>query len=159
VIACICCAILQISFLNRGLATYDQITYVPIYQAMITIWGVVAGGIYFDEFKNFTVLQFFMFFTGLTCIAGGILILAFNPKAGREERMMAEKQQTEKHDLEAVVPPVEHQPSPGLIPSKTGMVSPILSPASFTQSVELDMDANSKLQADGTEPEPSGPWV
>ena len=59
-------ATLQLWSLNVGLARFNAVFFLPIYQALLVLAGVLAGGIYFNEFSKFGILDWFGFFTGVT---------------------------------------------------------------------------------------------
>jgi len=65
-------AICQIVALNAGLSRHEAVSYIPLYQAMLVIWGSTAGGIYFDEFRDLDTFRALMFALGITFIAAGL---------------------------------------------------------------------------------------
>jgi hypothetical protein len=72
----ILCAISQIYWLNLGLARYDALLQLPVFFVVWTMFDVIGGGIYYDEFSGFKVHQFIFFISGIATIFGGVLVLA-----------------------------------------------------------------------------------
>ena len=46
-------AVGQLSYLNRGLAQYDAIKFLPIYNTTLLMVGVTCGAVYFQEYSAF----------------------------------------------------------------------------------------------------------
>ncbi|CAK4857936.1 unnamed protein product [Aphanomyces euteiches] len=70
------CLVAQMHFLNGGLANYDALSVVPIYQAYWIISGVMGGAVYFQEIRSFSEFQAFMFVLGILTTIGGVALLA-----------------------------------------------------------------------------------
>ncbi|ETW01045.1 hypothetical protein H310_06676 [Aphanomyces invadans] len=70
------CLIAQMHFLNGGLANYDALSVVPIYQAYWIISGVMGGAVYFQEIRSFSEFQACMFVVGILTTIGGVALLA-----------------------------------------------------------------------------------
>ncbi|KAF0684772.1 Aste57867_23287 [Aphanomyces stellatus] len=70
------CLVAQMHFLNGGLASYDALSVVPIYQAYWIISGVMGGAVYFQEIRSFTEFQACMFVLGILTTIGGVALLA-----------------------------------------------------------------------------------
>ena len=51
-------AIAQLSYLNRGLAVYNAIKFLPIYNTLLLMVGVTCGAIYFQEYEAFHPIWF-----------------------------------------------------------------------------------------------------
>jgi putative Mn2+ efflux pump MntP len=66
-----------------GLKFYDALLQVPVFYVIYTICGVVAGGVYFQEFKSFDVEKAAGFFSGILCIFVGVAFLAGRLKSGQ----------------------------------------------------------------------------
>ena len=64
-------ALSQLSFLNIGMARFDAVIFFPIYNAFYIIFSVVAGGLFFQEFKNTEPL----FILGLIITIIGVLFM------------------------------------------------------------------------------------
>jgi hypothetical protein len=69
-------AVSQIYWINNGLARYDALIQIPVFYVMWTLFDVVGGGIYYDEFRGFTPLQFILFCFGIVVIFSGVTVLA-----------------------------------------------------------------------------------
>ena len=59
-----------------GLQRYDALLQIPVYFVVWTVFDVVGGGIYFDEFRGFTAEQYGLFITGVAVIFAGVIVLA-----------------------------------------------------------------------------------
>jgi len=68
-------AIGQLVILNYGMAQHDAVIYIPMYQASISAYGAIAGGVYFREFWGFDLLQASMFSLGIFLICMGLLLM------------------------------------------------------------------------------------
>eukprot|EP01101_Sappina_pedata_P008491 TRINITY_DN4719_c0_g1_i1.p1 TRINITY_DN4719_c0_g1~~TRINITY_DN4719_c0_g1_i1.p1 ORF type:complete len:433 (+),score=104.92 TRINITY_DN4719_c0_g1_i1:90-1388(+) len=67
--------------LNRALKLYSSMFIVPALQGMWIIFSILSGGIYFEEFVNFSVLQMAMFTLGVTLLIGGVVLMSPAPAA------------------------------------------------------------------------------
>ena len=61
--------------LNSALRLYDAMFIIPILQCIWLIFGVIGGGIFFEEFSDFNLLQSMFFIGGMVSLIFGILIL------------------------------------------------------------------------------------
>jgi len=64
------CGLSQLFILNKGLALHPAVTYVPIYQACLSIYTGIAGGFYFEEFQSLGPWQ-----VGLSVVGIGLTVL------------------------------------------------------------------------------------
>lgn len=62
-----------------GLERFDAIFYLSIYNAMLIVFNIVCGGIYFDEFKHTSWRQFLLFCLGTVIVIAGVLVLTERP--------------------------------------------------------------------------------
>jgi uncharacterized membrane protein len=62
--------------MNTALRRYDALFIVPVLQVIWTLCSIVGGGLYFDEFANFSFLQGFMFIAGVMLVICGVFVLA-----------------------------------------------------------------------------------
>lgn len=69
-------AIQQITWLNKGLAQYDAVLALPLYNACYMILSTTLGAIYYNEFENFSAVQAVFFPLGILMTVAGILTLA-----------------------------------------------------------------------------------
>lgn len=60
---------------NGGLKRYDSLQIVPIYQSCLVISGSLSGGFYYNEMKDFTLVQWVLFPFGCFLTVVGIIIL------------------------------------------------------------------------------------
>jgi len=81
----ICMCVCQILFLNKGLSRHNAVSYVPLYQSMLVVYSTTAGGIFFDEFGKFDVLQAIMFAVGITLVSIGLLMFTMQNNKDCEE--------------------------------------------------------------------------
>ncbi len=88
-------AIQQITWLNKGLAQYDAVLALPLYNACYMILSTTYGGIYYKEFTNFSVTQSILFPFGILLTVAGILTLA----SGHENTSI-EKNAEKQHEGE-----------------------------------------------------------
>lgn len=65
----------QVHFLNGGLARFDALVVVPVYQSFWILTSVLGGIMYFEEYVNMTRLQMCMFSVGGVITIAGIVVL------------------------------------------------------------------------------------
>lgn len=65
--------------LNKGLRLFPAVIIVPTLQIFWTLFSIICGGIYFDEFSTFTPLATGMFALGVLLIFAGVLLLTSPP--------------------------------------------------------------------------------
>lgn len=63
---------LQVKFLNAGLAKYDSMIVVRLYQAMLAIFSIMSGFFYFDEVSRLDSLSIGMFCLGVAVVLAGM---------------------------------------------------------------------------------------
>ncbi|KAI8811268.1 hypothetical protein BJ742DRAFT_674804 [Cladochytrium replicatum] len=78
-------AVSQVYWINMGLQRYDALLQVPVFYVVWTLFDVVGGGIYFDEFKDFTTVKYILFCSGVSIIFMGVAILATRLKKLADE--------------------------------------------------------------------------
>jgi hypothetical protein len=66
----------QIYWINIGLARYDALLQIPVFFVVWTLFDVIGGGVYYDEFAGFSALQFVLFCLGVVVIFCGVVILS-----------------------------------------------------------------------------------
>lgn len=76
-ICMVCTLLLQLRYLNMGLAYHAALLVVPIYQSFWVIGSIIAGGIYFKEFAAFDLLGGTMFCLGVVIALSGIYVLTY----------------------------------------------------------------------------------
>ncbi|KAG9447330.1 hypothetical protein H6P81_013458 [Aristolochia fimbriata] len=73
--------------LNEGLALFDAILIVPMFQIAWTFFSICTGFIYFQEYQVFDMLRTVMFLLGLTFVFIGISLLAPDDSRGYEVKV------------------------------------------------------------------------
>lgn len=66
----------QIYWINIGLARYDALLQIPIFYVVWTLFDVIGGGVYYDEFNGFSPTRFFLFCSGVFVIFFGVVVLS-----------------------------------------------------------------------------------
>ena len=70
---------LQIYWLNLGLAKFDALSNVPVFQCLWMLFGVIGGGVFFREFQTFDWFQSMMFPLGVAFCLAGVAVLSSRP--------------------------------------------------------------------------------
>ena len=67
-------AVVQINFINRGLALYPQTLFFPVYSSMLVLANTIFGALYYEEYLNLltTPSDFGYFVFGCLLIVQGI---------------------------------------------------------------------------------------
>ena len=76
IMALVACVALQIYWLNLGLARFDALYNVPVFQCFWMLFGVIAGGVFFHEFSTFSAFQASMFTLGVSFCLAGVAVLS-----------------------------------------------------------------------------------
>jgi hypothetical protein len=63
-----------VKFLNAGLAKYDSMIVVRLYQAMLAIFSIMSGFFYFDEVSRLDSLSIGMFCLGVSVVLAGMAV-------------------------------------------------------------------------------------
>lgn len=71
----LCVVIFWIFRLNNILKLFNDQYIIPIVQSLWTMLSIVSSGIYFKEFVDFSILQYFMFFLGNFITIFGIFVM------------------------------------------------------------------------------------
>jgi hypothetical protein len=69
----------QAQFLNMGLAAFDALLMVPMYQVSWIFFCILGGGIFFDEFSAFDWVKWILFPTGALITMFGVFLLTLRP--------------------------------------------------------------------------------
>mmetsp|Transcript_51918 Transcript_51918/g.110958 ORF Transcript_51918/g.110958 Transcript_51918/m.110958 type:complete len:404 (-) Transcript_51918:84-1295(-) len=75
------CALLQIHFLNLGLRHGDAVVVLPTYMAMSMTGQIIAGGVFFNEFRHMDSAAHARFWPGVACVVLGITGLAWEQQS------------------------------------------------------------------------------
>ncbi|KAJ3104583.1 hypothetical protein HDU97_009095 [Phlyctochytrium planicorne] len=68
-------AVSQIYWINMGLQRYDALLQIPVYYVVWTVFDVVGGGVYFNEFEGFNARQYGLFVMAVGIIFIGVFVL------------------------------------------------------------------------------------
>lgn len=79
-------AILQLSFLNKGMSRYDAVLVFPLYNASYIFLSVSMGALYFGEFATFSTTQAILFPVGVVITLLGIIMFIFKPRDSMSEQ-------------------------------------------------------------------------
>ncbi|KAI9297818.1 hypothetical protein K502DRAFT_274639, partial [Neoconidiobolus thromboides FSU 785] len=66
----------QVYWIMLGLRRYDALLQVPVFYVIWTVFDIIGGGVYFNEFRDFTPLKYGMFCLGVAIIFTGVAVLA-----------------------------------------------------------------------------------
>ncbi|KAI9203531.1 uncharacterized protein BJ171DRAFT_509892 [Polychytrium aggregatum] len=102
-------AMSQLYWLNMGLQRYDALLQIPVFYVVWTTFDVIGGGIYFDEFSNFTAAKYVWFCFALLIIFIGVAILANRLKALEDDNREFEKK-VQSHQQDALSVQEEARP-------------------------------------------------
>ncbi|KAF9429692.1 NIPA-like protein 3 [Podila epigama] len=69
-------AVSQVYWINMGLKKYDALLQVPVFFTVWVLLDIVGGGVYYDEFANFTAKQYVLFSLGVLIVFFGVALLA-----------------------------------------------------------------------------------
>uniref|UniRef100_A0A6U5HFN1 Magnesium transporter n=1 Tax=Corethron hystrix TaxID=216773 RepID=A0A6U5HFN1_9STRA len=62
--------------LNHALSTFDPLVIIPMLQVAFMVLAIVSGGIFFEEFNTFTVVQWLGFIGGVAVMVLGLAMIA-----------------------------------------------------------------------------------
>ncbi|KAL3668147.1 hypothetical protein V7S43_007010 [Phytophthora oleae] len=87
IVAGLCaCLFFQVHFLNGGLARFDALVVIPVYQSFWILMSVLGGIMYFEEYVNMTRTQMLMFTIGGCVTILGIIVLLKTRHSGDNGR-------------------------------------------------------------------------
>jgi len=75
--------VFQQHFLAAGLQLFDALYIVPVFQAHFIVFGVLSGGLFYDEFSQYDTLASILFPIGIFIGLSGVLLLT-NRKRGAD---------------------------------------------------------------------------
>ena len=76
--AAVAFALGQVIWINKGLAIFPAVKFVPAYSASLSLLGSTIGAVYFQEYEKLTRLGMVMWPVGSLVVVGGILLLLLN---------------------------------------------------------------------------------
>jgi len=74
------CLYIQMSMMMKGMRRFNQLQFVPCYQASILLGHLTCGAVYFNEFAGMTTLQAIAFLFGVGLVECGVLLLVLKSK-------------------------------------------------------------------------------
>ena len=89
-------AFMQLSWLNKGLAKYDSVIMLPIYNTILIILSTINGSIFFKEYTVQTPFQLSMFCVGICLACFGVCIVS---SISKKEIIIAENKFSEMKNL------------------------------------------------------------
>ncbi|CAG8598636.1 24468_t:CDS:10 [Cetraspora pellucida] len=97
----------QVYWLNMGLKKYDALIQVPIFFCNWTIFDIIGGGIYYDEFRSYSIKKYAMFIVGVLLIFFGVGMLSKRlASLSKEEEDLYKRQLKLKETLKLVTPTI-----------------------------------------------------
>ena len=105
------CAMVQLGFLHMTLANSPVSYGVPMYQTLLTVLSIIAGGIYFSEFRHMQPMPFLVFVGGVVISLCGVVL--HSTHRHYLEGQMNESQQQSRVGIPAPTP------TPSLTPPET----------------------------------------
>ena len=78
--------------LNRGLAEFDALFIVPVMQVQWTMLSVMEGIIYFEEYREFGMVDGLIFFASLFVIFFGVYLLSSGDRGGSPDGALVDDQ-------------------------------------------------------------------
>ncbi|CAB9511629.1 NIPA-like protein 2 [Seminavis robusta] len=71
----IVCVLTQVHLLNTGLAKFDTLVVVPVFQSFITIFGITGGLVFFQEYKGMNERDAVLYAMGIAVTLVGVTML------------------------------------------------------------------------------------
>ena len=78
-VAMVTVLVAQTDILNSGLKHFEALKIVPVFITFYQIFGVIGGGLYYEEFEEFTLTNWILFPVGCLISFFGIYILSMKP--------------------------------------------------------------------------------
>jgi len=73
-------SVTQFSFINRGLAEFDAVVYLPVYNCLYIVLAVSVTAVYYEEYDNFSVMQAVGFIFGILATLCGVAMLTLGKR-------------------------------------------------------------------------------
>eukprot|EP00656_Telonema_subtile_P043656 TRINITY_DN4999_c0_g1_i2.p1 TRINITY_DN4999_c0_g1~~TRINITY_DN4999_c0_g1_i2.p1 ORF type:complete len:497 (+),score=98.26 TRINITY_DN4999_c0_g1_i2:195-1685(+) len=81
-ITCVILAVAQIQLLNKGMALWTAIKYLPIYNVCLILCSTTYGGIFYEEYKVLSTEGFILFPFGVAVVVLGAVLLGCKNDVG-----------------------------------------------------------------------------
>eukprot|EP00003_Mantamonas_plastica_P028812 TRINITY_DN669_c0_g1_i1.p1 TRINITY_DN669_c0_g1~~TRINITY_DN669_c0_g1_i1.p1 ORF type:complete len:605 (+),score=205.52 TRINITY_DN669_c0_g1_i1:195-1817(+) len=78
-------AVVQVHWINVGLKYFDALYIIPVFFVVWTVFSILGGNLYFDEFKTFSDLQATMFALGVSMTCIGVFLLSDRNDKSKED--------------------------------------------------------------------------
>lgn len=92
--------VLQVRFLNMGLAKADALLVVPIYQVSWVLMNCIVGFTYFQDYQAMSTFQIVMFSLAVFVILMGVYLLSTRPLTPHSMLLEEAMRDTEYNDLD-----------------------------------------------------------
>ncbi|RIA93854.1 magnesium transporter NIPA-domain-containing protein [Glomus cerebriforme] len=93
-------AIGQVYWISMGLKKYDALLQVPIFYCNWSLFDIIGGGVYYDEFRNFQSTTYVGFILGVSLIFFGVSLLSKRlAKLTKEEEKLKEIQKKWEQEM------------------------------------------------------------
>eukprot|EP00798_Chlamydomonas_sp_ICE-L_P025205 gene25205-10848_t len=94
------------SRLNQGLGMFPAMLIVPLMQICWTLFSIISGMLFWQEYKVFTTLMAVMFTIGVLIVFVGVYLLTLNAKIQyeKEDEALRQLQETELLEAQALDP-------------------------------------------------------
>ena len=77
--------VLQMKILNIGLKHFDSLIIIPLMITFYNVFGIIGGGVYYQDFQDFQTMNFIMFPCGVVVSFFGIYLLATTSGKNKSE--------------------------------------------------------------------------
>jgi len=84
-VACFGFAVAQIQLLNKGLALWTAVKYLPIYNVCLILCSTTYGSIFYQEYKGLETIGYVMFPIGVTVVVAGSMVLTLKNEQRTEQ--------------------------------------------------------------------------
>ncbi len=95
----------QIHWLAKALQNFDAVFIVPVFQCSFITFASIGGGIYFQEFWNFSLVQSIGFPMSIATVVGGVLLLSMRDVSSmnndKVELLDAQAAEEHAHDIKS----------------------------------------------------------
>ncbi|GJR83639.1 probable magnesium transporter NIPA8 isoform X1 [Tanacetum coccineum] len=108
----LCTAGFWMARLNEGLAQFDAILIVPMFQIAWTFFSIITGFVYFQEYQVMDILRTVMFILGMISVFIGISLLAPDEPKGeaKDSSLSSATLPRVNTEVERLIKPIEDSP-------------------------------------------------